>query len=191
MLKRFARDFSRIGRVMRQMQIKTDVNHPSSSGGRSSVKVGSVTGTHTLWYKLEMPSHVRCAHDLEEKILCQCQQLSYTDRDLFALKLAIEEAFANAVKHGNKLDPHKIVHVKYRITPRRVDVVIEDEGSGFNPASLPDPTSECNIEHTSGRGLLLMRAFMNNVVFNPSGNAVTLTKFNECPRRSTRRVAFG
>ena len=176
---------------MRQMQIKTDVNHPSSSGGRSSVKVGSVTGTHTLWYKLEMPSDVRCAHDLEEKILCQCQQLAYTDRDLFALKLAIEEAFANAVKHGNKLDPHKVVHVKYRITPRRADVVIEDEGDGFNPASLPDPTCECNIQQTSGRGLLLMRAFMNNVVFNTSGNAVTLTKFNECPRRTPRRIAFG
>ena len=177
---------------MRQMQIKADANHsPNSSGSYRAIRPGDSRGSHTFWFKLELPSDVNRAAELEEKILCQCQQLAYTDRDLFALKLAIEEAFANAVKHGNKLDPHKVVHVKYRITPRRVDVVIEDEGRGFNPASLPDPTTECNLQQAGGRGLLLMRAFMNNVVFNASGNAVTLTKFNESPRRATRKVAFG
>ncbi len=176
---------------MRQMQIKTDANHSTRrTVNHRGAKAGS-SAPHPLWYKLEIANDIRCASDLEEKILCQCQKLAYTDRDLFALKLAIEEAFANAVKHGNKMDPHKIVHVKYRITSKRVDVVIEDEGSGFNPAALPDPTAESNLEQCSGRGLLLMRAFMNNVVFNAAGNAVTLTKFNECPRHNPRRVAFG
>jgi serine/threonine-protein kinase RsbW len=141
---------------------------------------------------MELPSDLKRVEEVEETILGQCQRYSYTDRDLFALKLALDEAFANAVKHGNLCDCDKHVRIKYRVTPRRADVVVEDEGPGFNPASLPDPTHDDHIESTHGRGILLMRAFMNNVVYSPSGNSVTLTKFNDSPRNdSERSVAFG
>jgi anti-sigma regulatory factor (Ser/Thr protein kinase) len=101
-------------------------------------------------------------------------------------------AFANAVKHGNRCDCDKHVRIKYRVTPRRADVVVEDEGPGFNPSSLPDPTLDQHIESTHGRGILLMQAFMNNVVFSPSGNSVTLTKFNDSPRGNAEySIAFG
>ena len=148
--------------------------------------------SHGLWCRLEIPSDLNRVEEVEETILSQCQRYSFTDRDLFALKLAIDEAFANAVKHGNHCDRDKHVRIKYRVTPRRADVVVEDEGPGFNPASLPDPTLDQHIESTHGRGILLMRAFMNNVVFSPSGNSVTLTKFNDAPRNNTEHnVAFG
>lgn len=153
--------------------------------------------TAGLWYNLEFPSCIEEGRRVEEKIISQCHKFAYTDRDIFALKLALEEALSNAIRHGNKSNPEKHVHVKYRITHRRTDVVIEDEGCGFDPACLPDPTTEENICRNCGRGVLLMRAYMNNVVFNPSGNSVTLTKFNEnhlSPRDNTIQtttVAFG
>ncbi len=145
-----------------------------------------------LWCSCAIESDIRRARDVEEAILSQCHKHSFTDRDLFALKLAVDEAINNAVRHGNRSDSSKQIHIKYRVTPRRCDVVIADEGNGFNPAAVPDPTTEQNIEQTSGRGLLLMRAFMSSVVFNETGNAITLTKFNDSVhRQNSDQVAFG
>ncbi len=149
-----------------------------------------------LWCSEEFPSQMAEGRRVEEKILSQCRKYAYGQRDLFALKLALEEAICNAIRHGNKSTPSKHVRVKYRITRARIDVMVEDEGSGFDPAVLPDPTADQNLERACGRGVLLMRAYMNNVVFNAAGNSVTLTKFNEnysssdAPICSTT-VAFG
>jgi len=131
------------------------------------------------WTAIEFGSCLDRARHVEDEILKRCEECHFPEHDVFAIKLALEEALVNAVKHGNKLDPCKHVKVLYRITKQRADVAVEDEGPGFNPANLPDPTAEENLEATHGRGILLMRAYMNNVVFSPSGNKVTLTKFNE------------
>ena len=149
-----------------------------------------------LWCTEEFPSQMSEGRRVEEKILSQCRKHGYGQRDLFALKLALEEAICNAIRHGNKSTAGKHVRVKYRITNERVDVMVEDEGGGFDPAALPDPTADQNLQRTCGRGVLLMRAYMNNVVFNPAGNSVTLTKFNESSSSgdsplSTTTVAFG
>jgi len=157
-----------------------------------AVKSASSDASPKLWCSCDVESDIRKAREVEEAILSLCQMHSFTDRDLFALKLAVEEAISNAVRHGNRSDRSKQIHIKYRVTPRRCDVVIADEGPGFNPAAIPDPTSEQNLEQTSGRGLLLMRAFMNSVVFNEAGNTITLTKFNDSVRRQNRnQIAFG
>ncbi len=149
-------------------------------------------GSSNPWHVVDFPSCCSSAHQVEQEILDACRQSHYSDRDLFALKLALEEAMINAVKHGNHSDPAKHVHVAYRVTPQRADISVEDEGTGFNPAAIADPTNEENLESCHGRGLLLMRAFMSSVVFNPEGNRVTLTKFNESFRRDpARTVAFG
>ena len=167
---------------MKQMQIQGKCKQNGQAG---------LPPASGRWCGLEIPSTLSRIPEAEEAILRQCEKFSYTDRDLFALKLALDEAIANAVKHGNKMDSHKNVHIKYRVTSRRVDVVVGDEGPGFNPANLPDPTDDGRLDCPGGRGILLMRAFMNNVVYNPSGNSVTLTKFNESPRRFvSRNVAF-
>ena len=143
------------------------------------------------WTSVDFPSSLETAQCLEEQILQRCRDCFFSDHDIFAMKLALEEALVNAVKHGNRLDPAKHVRVQYRVTTDRADVAIEDEGPGFNPAELPDPTLDENLEATHGRGILLMRAYMSNVVFNPAGNRVTLTKFSEgCPG-AARRVAMG
>lgn len=133
----------------------------------------------TNWTRVEFASSLEKAREVEGQILRSCEKHRYNEADLFAIKLALEEALVNAVKHGNKLDPAKHVKVQYHVTNRRTDIVIEDQGNGFNPGELPDPTSDCNLEMCSGRGILLMRAYMSSVVFNPAGNKVTMSKFNE------------
>ena len=166
---------------MRRMRLgKTGLHHSGTN----------VTPSGALWLRMDIPSDLRRLQDVEEAVLSQCQRYCYTNRDLFALKLAIDEAVANAIKHGNRSDSEKHVHIKYRVTPHRADVVVEDEGPGFNPAALPDPTREEHLEALHGRGILLMRAFMNNVVYSPTGNAVTLTKFNDSPRTMESAVVL-
>ena len=101
---------------------------------------------------------------------------AYSEHDIFSIKLALEEALVNAIKHGNQMDPDKRVFVTYRVSPHRFEVKITDEGMGFNPEDVPDPTEEINIERPCGRGLLLMRGFMTEVIYHPPGNSVSMAK---------------
>ncbi len=148
---------------------------------RSKLKLagGSDGGNGHDWICVEFPSSLDKAREVEGNILGACQSHQFGEADLFAIKLSLEEALVNAVKHGNKLDPAKVVRVQYHVNSQRADIAIEDQGAGFNPCELPDPTADENLEMCSGRGILLMRAYMTSVVFNPQGNKVTLTKFNE------------
>ena len=145
----------------------------------SKLKLTGGPDDHDPWITVVFNSSLDRARTLEGEILDLCKKHRFGDADLFAIKLALEEALVNAVKHGNKLDPAKTVKVQYHVNAQRADVAIEDQGPGFNPAELPDPTADENLEMCSGRGILLMRAYMSSVVFNPTGNKVTLTKFSE------------
>ena len=98
------------------------------------------------------------------------------ERDVFGVKLALEEALVNAIKHGNQMDRAKKVHVAYRLAPGHFEVHITDEGPGFDPGDVPDPTAAENLERPCGRGLMLMRHYMNEVAFNARGNSVRMSK---------------
>lgn len=88
----------------------------------------------------------------------------------------MEEAIANAVKHGNRLDPSKQIHVTCRLGTSGLYVEVADEGEGFDPSAVPDPTAPDRLEEPSGRGIMLMRSFMDRVEFSPRGNCVKLEK---------------
>ena len=166
----------------------------SNDGGRmkrSRSKLKLAGSNDLPWTEVEFGSSLEKARQVEHNILDACKLHRYSEQDIFAIKLALEEALVNAVKHGNKLDPSKHVRINFRVSDQRADITIEDEGRGFNPAELPDPTADENLEMCSGRGILLMRAYMTNVVFNPQGNKVTLTKFNESYVPSARHAAMG
>ena len=109
------------------------------------------------------------------------QASAYTEHDIFSIKLALEEALVNAIKHGNQMDPDKRVFVSYAVTPDRFDIRITDEGPGFNPEEVPDPTAIENIERPCGRGLLLMRGFMTEVHYHGKGNTVSMSKIKNGP----------
>jgi serine/threonine-protein kinase RsbW len=101
---------------------------------------------------------------------------AFDEKDLFSIELALEEALVNAIKHGNQLDPDRKVRVQYQVSPERFEIRIEDEGDGFNPEEVPDPTLPENLARPCGRGLLLIRSFMNDVSYHGRGNIVTMTK---------------
>jgi serine/threonine-protein kinase RsbW len=100
----------------------------------------------------------------------------FAEKDVFAVRLALEEALVNAIRHGNDSDPAKEARLRYEITPERVVAEVEDQGPGFDPDKVPDPLAPENLEKPSGRGLFLIRCYMTWVRFNECGNRVTLCK---------------
>lgn len=124
-----------------------------------------------------------------------------TDAERLRIGVALEEALLNAYYHGNlevsselretdhkayyelarkrvQIDPYRDrqIFVETRVTPSESVYVVRDEGPGFDPGELPDPTDPANLDRPSGRGVLLMRTFMDDVQYNDSGNQVTMTK---------------
>jgi serine/threonine-protein kinase RsbW len=100
----------------------------------------------------------------------------YAEREIFAVRLALEEAMVNAIKHGHQGDPEKRVLVKFCVKPEKVLVLVKDQGAGFDPASVPDPCDPENLTRPTGRGLLLMQSYMNWLRHNIRGNCVTMCK---------------
>ena len=101
---------------------------------------------------------------------------AFEEPDAFAIKMAVEEALVNAIKHGNQLDFDKQVRGEYGLDPDRFDIRITDEGPGFNPDDVPDPTAPENLERPCGRGLLLIRYYMSSVAFQDSGRTIVMHK---------------
>jgi serine/threonine-protein kinase RsbW len=129
--------------------------------------------------EVSIPSDLAEARRVQTLIEEALQASSYSEHDIFSIKLAIEEALVNAIKHGNQMDPDKRVTVRYEVTPQRFDVRITDEGQGFNPEDVPDPTADENIERPCGRGLLLIRGFMTEVTYHGCGNSVSMCKVRD------------
>lgn len=130
--------------------------------------------------KVSIPSDLEEARQLQSQIAEQLQSATrFTEIELFAIKLALEEALVNAIKHGNQMDKNKSVHVFYRVLADRFDVKIVDEGPGFDPEDVPDPTAPENLERPCGRGLLLMRHYMNHIEYVHPGNTVVMSKWQK------------
>lgn len=122
------------------------------------------------------PSESRRVQQEIERVLLLC---NYKEREIFCIKLAMEEALVNAIKHGNQMDRSKKVHIKYSIGADSFEVHIADEGRGFDPHEVPDPLAVENLERPSGRGLLLMRYYMTEVVIHHPGNRVWMRKVRD------------
>lgn len=123
-----------------------------------------------------IPSDPAEARRIQEEIEQKLKEYEYSEREIFSVKLALEEALVNAIKHGNQFDHNKKVHIAYNIRPELFEVRIRDEGTGFDPTEVPDPTAAENLERPCGRGLMLMRYYMNEVSFGPGGNTVFMIK---------------
>ena len=123
-----------------------------------------------------IPSDLAAARRLQVEIEQALLAVEFAEAEIFAIKMAVEEALVNAVKHGNQMDPDKVVRVVYRADRDRFDIRITDEGSGFDPVDVPDPTAPENLERPCGRGLLLIRYYMTDVAFADRGSTITMFK---------------
>ena len=133
---------------------------------------------------LTIPSDLEEAARLQETIERQLQTITrFTENEIFSIKLALEEAIVNAIKHGNQMDRRKVVRVSYRVLPHRFDVKIVDEGPGFDPEDVPDPTAPEHLERPCGRGLLLMRHYMTEIHYLNNGNTVVMSKSTKIASR--------
>jgi serine/threonine-protein kinase RsbW len=128
-----------------------------------------------------IPSNTTAGQTVQERIIQLLEELRFEDRDVFGIRLAMEEALVNAIKHGNQMDPSKTVRILCKAGHQKVRIEIEDQGNGFHPEEIPDPTADENLERPCGRGIMLMRAFMTSITFNPSGNCVILEKVRSEP----------
>jgi serine/threonine-protein kinase RsbW len=125
-----------------------------------------------------VPSDLRAAKVPEDRIIDELGRWSYDPDSVFAIKLALEEALTNAVKHGNKNDRAKQVVVSFSIDPQRAIIMVRDEGPGFRPDCVPDCTADENLERPNGRGIMLIHAYMTKVRFNETGNELWMLKEN-------------
>jgi serine/threonine-protein kinase RsbW len=133
-----------------------------------------------------IPSTTDGVASFVERLLRMLANYRFENDEVFEIRLAVEEALANAITHGNKLDPAKEVHITFCMQPAEFSIRIADEGQGFDPGAVPDPTDAEHLDKPGGRGLLLMRHFMDAVRFNAKANVVTLLRRRRAAARRDR-----
>ena len=127
---------------------------------------------------LTLPSTLSTVEAIESKTAELAQQAGFDEDTVSQIAMISREAAANAVLHGNKKDPNKQVRATFSLTSESLSIQVADEGSGFDPESVPDPLSPEGLLKPSGRGIFLMRAIMDEVHFRQlsPGTEITLVK---------------
>ena len=126
---------------------------------------------------LVLESEMNSISQVEKLIDAQAQMLNIDDEVYGKYMLSVVECVNNAIVHGNKMDKNKKVTMHYHISNTKIEVIVFDEGDGFDPDSLPDPTVEENLERDCGRGIFLMRHLSDELEFANNGRTITM-KFN-------------
>lgn len=130
--------------------------------------------------ELLLDSTLESVDTAEETVLREAEQIGFDEDDLHRIGMSVRECMVNAVVHGNRYNARKKVHVSVTREPERLEIVIGDEGEGFDMNSLPDPLANENLLRHSGRGLLLIQAFMDEFEMrprNPKGAEVRMVKY--------------
>jgi len=139
---------------------------PSCPGGRRS---------------FTFPSDFAASRDVQVAIMQDVLDCGFDEESTFAIRISLEEAIVNAIRHGNRLDPSKTVRVESDITPARADITVEDEGAGFDRGDIPDPTHEDNLCRPNGRGILLIESYMTHAQWDRGGRRVRMVKHAAVP----------
>jgi serine/threonine-protein kinase RsbW len=131
----------------------------------------------TIWrVDRRISSDPREGVTLIHELVAQLRRERWDESDAFGIHLALEEAIANAICHGNSHSLEKSIRIQFAMTADSFYAKVTDEGSGFDPQAIPDPTDDANLERPCGRGLKLMRCYMDHVVYCSQGNSVELFK---------------
>ena len=126
--------------------------------------------------EFELPSAISLMHIVLEYLLKRVEKLGVVKSEQSNLYVALDEAFVNAVKHGNKYDATKLIRVTAEVSKEEARFTIEDEGEGFDVQNIPDPLDPENLFKTSGRGVLFIYNIMDEVKYNERGNRLTMIK---------------
>jgi serine/threonine-protein kinase RsbW len=140
--------------------------------------------------EFELPSDLTLMNGVLQYLLERVAKMGVIALEKSNLFIALDEAFVNAVKHGNKNDPTKLVRVGAELSPKEASFTVEDEGEGFDVQTIPDPCDPANLFKSSGRGVLLIYNIMDEVEYNAQGNRVKMVKRQE-PALETQLVEPG
>lgn len=135
------------------------------------------TQVHTLEQALD--SNLESVDSAEETVMREAGHLGFDEDDLHKIGISVRECMVNAVVHGNRYNAKKRVHLKVERSADSIAIWIGDEGDGFNPADVPDPLHNDNLLKHSGRGVMLMQAFMDEFHVSarqPKGTEVKMVK---------------
>ena len=125
---------------------------------------------------LELPSDLTLMNAVLEYLLERVDRLGLVKTEQSNLFVALDEAFVNAVKHGNRNDPTKLLRVTAELSAHEAIFTVEDEGDGFDVREIPDPTDPANLFKSSGRGVLLIYNIMDEVEYSERGNRLKMVK---------------
>jgi serine/threonine-protein kinase RsbW len=126
--------------------------------------------------EFELPSDVSLMNGVLQYLIERVAKLGVIKPERSNLFIALDEAFVNAVKHGNKNDPTKLVRITAELSSKEARFTVEDEGEGFDVEQIPDPRDPENLFKSSGRGVLLIYNIMDKVEYNARGNRLTMVK---------------
>lgn len=131
---------------------------------------------------ITIPSNTDEAMKILVRIMSEIEVIgNYDQRQKFGIRLSIEEALMNAIKHGNQNDESKTVTISYEVTNIQTSITIQDQGQGFDPEKIPDPTTPENIEKDSGRGVMLIKHYAEKIEFSDNGRCVYM-QFGTTPK---------
>ncbi|MFC6996552.1 ATP-binding protein [Rufibacter roseus] len=125
--------------------------------------------------KIQIPSIIENIRIVESFIDNSREKFQIEDDIYGNIMVAVTESVNNAIRHGNKFDKDKNVYLSLYVEPKKLRFEVEDEGNGFDPESLSDPTAPENLENPGGRGIFLMRNLCDEVEFSNDGKTVSLT----------------
>jgi serine/threonine-protein kinase RsbW len=131
------------------------------------------------WLEIDawIQSEIKAISPLVERLMRLIEGSHCITGEEPAVELALREALNNAVVHGNRLDAHKLVHVRCRCKVREgISLIVSDQGQGFDPRTIPDPLTVENLEAEHGRGIQLMKSAMDQVSFQERGTEVHMFK---------------
>src|SRR5712664_4452580 len=166
------------------------------SNGGSDLRTHMATtrgGRSLLEVDARIPSEVKAISPLAERLMRLIEGSHCVAGEETAVELALREALSNAVVHGNRLDAHKLVHVRCRCkVGKGISIAVSDQGQGFDPRTVSDSVTVENLEADHGRGIHLMKLAMDEVSFEQRGTEVHMCKrAARTPRADVRSDSRG
>ncbi|MBD3295905.1 MAG: ATP-binding protein [Candidatus Omnitrophica bacterium] len=128
-------------------------------------------------FKDRIPNDSRVLKEESNRLMRELEKSGVSEDLIFDIHVGFEEALRNAMVHGNRNDPDKMVSIEVRLLPDAVLIIIEDEGEGFDHMDIPDPTTDDNLLKEGGRGVYLIHRLMDEVEYANKGRRVIMKKF--------------